>query len=103
MSRITFPVHIRPHVEALAKLCMFANDQDRGLWASQGDFLHMDRMGVYGFAYYGIYAIIREVWGESVADEWLGCMEFGCAESYLADVEWGVERAIRYTKERERV
>lgn len=84
-----FTSDVRPIVKMLADATMACNNVNR--LACQHDHNDPHGLGPYGFAYYGIIAIIRKEAGNDVAERVF--INFGGNATYLDDVEVAVTEA----------
>lgn len=87
-----FADDVRPIVEMLANATMALNAIERGQFAAQHDANSVHGLGCYGYAYYGIFAIVKEVCGKEVADA-MDYPNFGGNLDYVTDVEVAVQEA----------
>ncbi len=81
----TFRNEVRPIITMFAEACMACNAVER------------HGLGPYGYAFYGIIAIVRKECGKEVADivnDTLGG-DFGGNKDYTVDVEHAVAEAMQ--------
>lgn len=65
--KVKFGPEVRPHAEALCELLEYANSRRDGKWAWMSQ--SPGNQGVYGAAYATLQAVVREEFGEAVANE----------------------------------
>jgi hypothetical protein len=85
-----FPAQIRPFVQSLADLMYYANSREDGKWANQSE--NRDYDGVFGAAMTTVRYIVRELFGDAAVEVFKERLEFGCAPSFMDDIEWTIEQ-----------